>query len=255
MPQLEAVQDAAEAFLVLLLAHGARQVFINPGTDTFPLQEAWARRRERGLASPEPVMCLHEHTAVSAAHGFFLGSGQPQAVLVHVDAGTLTNRPWVHTHLAPEEGETLFTPGGSSLGWAPNAAIGVKLARPERLVVALVGDGGFVFSNPLSALWSAQRAGAPFLTVIFNNGGYKASVAPIPALYPGGAVERLHDGLVTAIQPAPDYARVAEASGAFGVCVREPGELQPALRRALDEVEHRRCAVVDAVLQRIGRAR
>ena len=63
------------------------------------------------------------------------------------------------THLAPEEPETLFTPGGSSLGWAPNAAIGFKKARPERPVVALVGDGGFVFSNPLAALWTAQRAG------------------------------------------------------------------------------------------------
>jgi acetolactate synthase I/II/III large subunit len=577
MPHAEPVQDAAEALLVLLQAHGARQVFINPGTDTFPIQEAWARRKERGQPAPEPIMCLHEHTAVAAAHGYFLGSRQPQAVLVHVDAGTLnmggalhnaqraeagmvlcagrapytwegempggkdlpihfwqeqldqagivrglvkwtyelsrtenmasiverafhlaanppsgpvyltlprevlmlpmeqiglpeprrltrptppaadpdaircaaemlarasrplivagqngrdpdsvaevgrlaeqigarivatfdyasvpashpltlgpalaselpradavlfldpnvpyvptqvrpnpeaalvqidreplheryvtwnfpmdlritarvaqalpalraaiaeqqtaaqrrqaearcqeiidqrrvqqaqvaararakatetpmdgewvawslkqvlpegavvledvvTNRPWVLTHLAPEEPDTLFTPGGSSLGWAPNAAIGLKKARPDRPVVALVGDGGFVFSNPLAALWSAQRAGTPFLTVIFNNGGYNASVMPIPMLYPGGAVQRLGDGLVTAIDPPPDYARVAEACGAFGVCVREPRELQPALRRALDEVEHGRCAVVDAILKPVGPA-
>jgi acetolactate synthase-1/2/3 large subunit len=79
-------------------------------------------------------------------------------------------------------------------------------------------------------------------------------VAPIPELYPGGAVQRLGHGVVTAIQPAPDYARVAEACGAFGVSVRAPGDLQPALRRALDEVAHGRCAVVDAVLQPIGAA-
>jgi acetolactate synthase-1/2/3 large subunit len=164
----------------------------------------------------------------------------------------ITNRPWVHAHLAPDEPGTLFTPGGSSLGWAPNAAIGLKLARPERTVVALVGDGGFVFSNPLAALWTAATASTPFLTVIFNNGGYNASVAPIGELYPGGAVERLGHGLVTAIQPAPDYARVAEACGAFGISVRAPGDLQPALRRALDEVEHGRSAVVDAVLAPIG---
>ena len=69
--------QAAEAFLALLLAHGSEYVFINPGTDTFPLQEAWARRREQGKASPIPIMCLHEHTAVSAAHGYFLASNQP----------------------------------------------------------------------------------------------------------------------------------------------------------------------------------
>jgi acetolactate synthase I/II/III large subunit len=85
--QPHAVEDAAEALLVLLLAHGASQVFLNPGTDTFPIQEAWARRRERGLDTPEAVMCLHEHTAVSAAHGCFLGSGQPQSVMVHVEHG------------------------------------------------------------------------------------------------------------------------------------------------------------------------
>jgi acetolactate synthase-1/2/3 large subunit len=101
------VQDAAEAFLVLLLAHGAQHVFINPGTDTFPIQEAWARRREAGLDSPNPVMCLHEHTAISAAHGFFLGSGQPQAVLVHVDAGTLNLGGGLHNAQRAQAGMVL----------------------------------------------------------------------------------------------------------------------------------------------------
>src|SRR5690242_18675546 len=85
----ENFDQAAEAFLALLLAHGSRYAFINPGTDTFPLQEAWASRNERGRASPVPIMCLHEHTAVSAAHGYFLATGQPQTVIVHVDAGTI----------------------------------------------------------------------------------------------------------------------------------------------------------------------
>ena len=62
---------------------------------------------------------------------------------------------------------------------------------------------------------------------------------------------RANDGIVTAFSPAPDYAKVAEACGAFGVTVREPAELQPALRRALDEVQHGRSAVVDAVLAAI----
>ncbi len=566
--------DAAEAFLALLLAHGSRKVFINPGTDTFPLQEAWARRRERRLASPDPVMCLHEHTAVAAAHGYYLASGQPQTVIVHVDAGTqnaggalhnaqrgaagmvlcagrapytaegemrggkdlpihfwqdqidqagivrgfvkwhyeisrtenmasvlerafqvaanepagpvyltlprevlmlpapnvplpsprrtnratppaadpdavqraaeilrtaarplvvagqngrnpaslpevallaealgarivdnydfasvqgshplnlgpalprelpqadavlfldpnvpyvpnlvrpapgaaiiqidreplheryvtwnfpidlritasvatalpalrraieaaqtgeqrqaaaarrrdiaaerqawlhdvqtrarskahlspmdgewvawclkqvlpddailledvVTNRPWVHSHLMRERPGTLFTPGGSSLGWAPNAAIGVKLAQPDRTVVSLVGDGGFAFANPVAALWTAQKAAAPSLTVIFNNGGYNASKQPIPELYPEGAVARANDAVVTAIEPSPDYERIAQGCGVFGVTVREPDDLEPALRRALDEVQHGCSAVVNALLRPI----
>jgi acetolactate synthase-1/2/3 large subunit len=576
-PRIEGAETyelAAEALLALLLAHGSRYVFINPGTDTFPIQEAWARRREQQLDSPVPIMCLHEHTAVSAAHGYFLASGQPQTVIVHVDAGTLnaggalhnaqrgqagmlfcagrapytwegelpggkdlpihwwqeqldqagivrgfvkwhyelsrtenlsgiverafavaanepagpvyvtlprevlmlpapnvrmpaanatnratpptadptaihqaarylaqaqrplivagrngrdpasaaplgklaeqagarivhaaefvsvagnhplnlgpnllrelpeadvvvfvdpdvpyvpnmvrpspgavliqidrqplhessvvwnfpmtlritaraatalgtlrealedaqtidqkvqaqersrmiqmerqawrdqvedramgkatrrpmdgewvawclkralpdeaivvedvvTNRGWVQTHLMRNEPGTYFSPGGSSLGWPQNAAIGIKLARPDRPVVAVTGDGGFVFGNPLAALWTANKANAPALTVVFNNGGYNASKAPVRDLYPDGAIVRADDGVVTAIDQAPDYAQIAQACGAFGASVRDPSELESTLRRALDEVQHGRSAVVDVILRPI----
>ncbi len=163
----------------------------------------------------------------------------------------VTNRAWVQTHLMRNQPGTYFAPGGSSLGWPQNAAIGIKLAMPDRPVVAVVGDGGFVFGNPLAALWTAQKANAPALTVVFNNGGYNASKAPVADLYPDGAVVRADDGVVTAIQPRPDYAKVAEACGAFGATVTDPAELQATLKRALDEVQHGRSAVVDAVLRPI----
>ena len=65
------------AVLALYAAHGVDYIFINPGTDTFPLQEAYARRTEQGLACPQAVMCIHEHVAVSAAHGYFLAIAPP----------------------------------------------------------------------------------------------------------------------------------------------------------------------------------
>jgi len=115
----------------------------------------------------------------------------------------------------------------------------------------VMGDGGFVFSNPVAALWTAQHAKAPSLTVILDNGGYNASKRPIGELYPNGAVVHADDGIVTAFEPAPDYAQIAQACGAFGARVTEPGELEGVLRRALDEVEHGRSAVVDAILRPI----
>ena len=84
--------------------------------------------------------------------------------------------------------------------------------------------------------------------MILNNGGYLAAQAPVDGSLPGGAVERLNDAMVTRIQPRPDYARIAEACGALGITVRRPAEVEPALRRALDEVEHGRSAVVDMML-------
>ena len=66
--------QVADAFLELVAAHGSDKAFVNPGTDSYPLQEAWARRKELGLREPEPVLCTHEFTAVSAAHAVVRGS-------------------------------------------------------------------------------------------------------------------------------------------------------------------------------------
>ncbi|MBV9354611.1 MAG: acetolactate synthase, partial [Chloroflexi bacterium] len=108
--------EAAEAFLALVLAHRSQNIFINPGTDTFPIQEAWARRGERGQPSPRPVMCLHEHTAVSAAHGYFAASGAPQTVLVHVDAGTQNAGGALHNAQRAQAG-LVFCAGRAPLTW------------------------------------------------------------------------------------------------------------------------------------------
>ena len=150
-----------------------------------------------------------------------------------------------------EQPGTLFTSGGACLGWSVNAAIGCKLGRPEATVVSLVGDGGLTFANPVAALGTAERVSAPSLTVVLNNGGYLAAHASIKDLYPGGAVERLDDAIVTRVQPRIDYARVAEACGALGITVADPAEVQPALRKGLDEVERGRSALVNVILANI----
>ncbi len=100
----------------------------------------------------------------------------PESAILLEDA--VTSRIWARTHLMREEPGTLFTSGGACLGWSVNAAIGCKLGRPDRTVVSLVGDGAFTFANPVAALWTAERAGAPSLTVVLNNGGYLAAQAP-----------------------------------------------------------------------------
>jgi len=84
-----AVDEGAEAFVRLLTHCGIEYLFLNPGTDTFPVQEAIAKLRFLGEAAPRVVTCLHEGVALAAAHGYWQATGRPQAVLVHVDAGTL----------------------------------------------------------------------------------------------------------------------------------------------------------------------
>lgn len=226
--QSQAQQDAARARAVQVAAE----------------QRAWRKdvdNRARSRASAYPI---HPEWLM-----WNLKRVLPPDAIVLEDV--VSNRVWARTHLTPDEPESLFTPGGSCLGWAVNAAIGCKLGRRDRMVVSLMGDGGFVFANPVAALWTAVKADAPSLTVIFNNGGYKAAQEPIADLYPGGAVARGGDGIVTKLEPRPDYAAIAGACGALGLTLRDPAEVEGTLERAVNEVRHGRCVVVDAILASI----
>lgn len=143
---------------------------------------------------------------------------------------------------------TLFQAGGPGLGWALGGSVGIKMARPAARVVAVVGDGSFMFGVPTAALTLANEAGAPFVSVILDNREYRASRRPVMALFPEGTsvVTRRFPG--TTYAGAPDFARLAEACHAHGETVASPGELVPALRRAFAAVDGGRPAVVDVQL-------
>ncbi len=199
------------------------------------------RRRARALRDTFPI---HPEWLM-----WCLAEALPADAIVLEDV--VTSRELARIHLAREVPGTLFTPGGSCLGWGLNAAIGCKLAAPEQVVVALMGDGGFTFANPLAALWTAEKAGAPVLCVVFDNGGYKAAHEPVKRLFPGGAVDSGNDGVVTRIRPTPDYAKVAEGAGALGLRLERPEDVRGLLQKAIREVQGGRSVVVHAVLGRI----
>ena len=140
----------------------------------------------------------------------------------------------------------IFASGGGSLGWNGGAAFGVKLARPDKTVIALTGDGSYMFSAPSSVHWMARQYGAPFLQIIFNNRGWKSPKLSALAVHPAGYASRA-ESLDMAFDPPPDYAGIAVAAGgALGLTVKEPGELDNALRAALRAVrEEGRAAVLD----------
>lgn len=92
----EQAPEAAADLIALLADEGVSHFFINPGTDSAPLQEALAAARASGMPRPESVLCLHESVALSAAIGHHMVSGRPQAVMVHVDAGTLNLGGAIH---------------------------------------------------------------------------------------------------------------------------------------------------------------
>ena len=82
------IGETAEGFVEALVSQGVEYLFLNPGTDTFPVQEALRKLEALGRKTPKTVLCLFEIVALSAAHGYYAATGRAQAVLVHVDVGT-----------------------------------------------------------------------------------------------------------------------------------------------------------------------
>lgn len=162
-----------------------------------------------------------------------------------------TNELVVREYLTRALPGTIFAIGAAGLGWAMGAALGAKLSNPDAQIVAICGDGSFIFSSPVAALWAARDAGAPFLTVILNNQGYRASKNPVTMLFPEGASVRAADFSGTTLNAPPDYARLGRACHAEGIRVEDPGELESAIQRALAAVTAGRCAIVDVILDPI----
>jgi acetolactate synthase-1/2/3 large subunit len=163
----------------------------------------------------------------------------------------VTNYPAIRHHSGRNRPATYFASGGSSLGWSGGAAIGMKLAEPERLVVALTGDGSYLFSAPSTVHWMAAHYRTPFLQVIYNNGGWRAPRFSALAVHPQGYAAKANDLDLNLVDPEPDYAGIAAAAGgAYARTVKSPKALDAALAEGVRVVrEEKRCAVIDA---RIG---
>ena len=173
----------------------------------------------------------------------------PEAVVLNEG---ITNYPAICDHMARERAGTMFASGGGSLGWSGGAAIGMKLAAPEKTFVVMSGDGSYMFSQPSTVHWMARRYRTPFLQIIYNNRGWKAPKFSALAVHPDGFASRAED-LDLSFDPPPDYAGVAAAAGgAFARAVKRPQDVEAAIAEGLRVVlEERRCAVIDVWLSHL----
>ena len=140
---------------------------------------------------------------------------------------------------------TLFNAGGSSIGWAAGAAIGAKVAAPEREVVCCTGDGSWMFGNPQVVTWASQFHKAPVLFIVSNNRGYSTGTTGVIRSYPEGYAARAQDLTGGWFDPCPNYSGEAAASGAYGEKVTSPDEVGPAIQRGLAAVRSGTPAVLD----------
>ncbi len=153
------------------------------------------------------------------------------------DAVIFNEYPLRAAHCRREKPGTLYALGpAGGLGWGFGAALGAKLAAPDKLVVATLGDGAYMFGNPTVAHWVAAKHALPILAVVFNNSRYGAVRNATLSMFKN-AVAGETDGRVLAdLDPPPPYDEMAKAQGAHAERVEDPAELPAALARARDAV-------------------
>jgi benzoylformate decarboxylase len=138
---------------------------------------------------------------------------------------------------------TYFRGAGGGLGSGLPGALGVKLARPDSPVLAVVGDGAALYT--IQALWTAAHYRIPVTYVICNNQSYR--ILKINMLqYLGEAMAGRNFVGMDLVDPVLDFAQIAQAFGIRGQRVERPEELGPALRSALRSGEP---SLVDVVIE------
>jgi acetolactate synthase-1/2/3 large subunit len=157
--------------------------------------------------------------------------------------------PAMMRHLFRERDFSHVRGWAGALGTGLSNALGVKLARPKDMVVCVVGDGAFNYNPVPACLGLAQQYGVPILVVICNNQGYVSQEWNLYKYFPSGYALRDNNPYGRVIEPTPDYAAIAPAYGAHGECVTAPGQLEPAIRRAMSAVEQGRLALLDVRLE------
>jgi acetolactate synthase-1/2/3 large subunit len=134
-------------------------------------------------------------------------------------------------------GSMFNTPLAGHLGWGLGAAIGMKLGAPEATVIAAEGDGSYMFCAPTACHFTAQKYRIPFLTVIYNNQTWNASLNAARGLFPDGVAARTRNFPGTDLTPSPNFEFTAQACGAYAARVEEPSELPDAIAKALKVVK------------------
>lgn len=131
-------------------------------------------------------------------------------------------------------------PLSGGLGWSFPCALGMQLADRERLIVATMGDGSYIFSNPVACHQIAEALALPILVLVLNNGGYGAVEKSVVEHYPDGHAAAANRVPLTRIEPSPEFTKIAAASRAYAARVDRAADLPGALREALTHVRERR---------------
>ncbi|MCB1512457.1 MAG: thiamine pyrophosphate-requiring protein [Hyphomicrobiaceae bacterium] len=137
-------------------------------------------------------------------------------------------------------------PHSGGLGWSFPTALGAQLAEPDRLCVATLGDGSYMFANPTVCHQIAEALELPVLVIVLNNEEWGAVRGSVLGLYPDGYAARANEMPLTALKPSPDFVHSAAASRGWARKVSDPADLAESIDEAIHVVrQQKRQALLD----------
>jgi len=224
---LGAVADLKEALGVLLQV--ARELY-PAGRKPGPIVEQIAASRREFAASNKAMATSDAFPMMPERILAEVRAQLPRDAIITTDVGW--NKNGVGQQFPIYTPGSVLTPGGyATMGFGPPAAIGAKIARPDRTVISLVGDGGFG-QNP-AALATAVEQKLAIVWLVMNNNAYGTIAGLQKAAYglTHGTLFPVAEGSWS--EQKPNYADIARAYGCEGERLQSAADLTPALRRAL----------------------
>jgi thiamine pyrophosphate-dependent acetolactate synthase large subunit-like protein len=229
----QTLRDLANAATVDKAAVDARRKDLAAAHDSLVEKRNAAQAAARKKTPIDPVW-------VCAA----LNSVMPEDA-IYIDEVT-THTATLRQHLVWNDTQCLFTRQGG-LGQGLGLSLGIKLGKPERQVVTLIGDGAFLYNPVLGSLGAARDYKLPTMAVIFNNKKYAAMQGMHQKMYPDGIAAEIDLYHGTHINP-PDFVKVAECVGGYGEQVTDPEKLQDALKRGFEANQSGKPAIIDVIV-------
>lgn len=209
-PTVGVIADAKEALNAL------RQIDVNGNW-----QNWITTRRVVYEASCKQSIEFDKETLTNDDVIFVLRRCLPANAIMTNDAGNFAG--WVHTYYQFQQKRTYIGPTSGAMGYGLLAAIGAKLAHPDRIVVSLSGDGGMLMT--IQELETAVRYQVPIIAIVFNNCMYGTIRMHQEMHFP-------HKVIGTQLSDI-DFVGLAKSLGASGVLVNSPKHLEEALLDAM----------------------
>jgi len=171
-----------------------------------------------------------------------LGEALPADAVVIEEA--LSSAPRLRELIRSDDPQSFFGMRGGGIGWGLAATVGVKLARPQRPVIALTGDGASLYT--IQALWTAAHERLSTVFVILNNRSYRILKQRTRALR-GHTAQTGNYVAMDLLDPAVDFLKLAQSFGARAVAAETADQVLSAVAQGF---QHHGPTLIDVAIDR-----